>query len=242
MLTCVVPIRNEAGNILGLIPEIRSIDEIDEVIIVEGGSTDDSFEIARTLSKSDHRIKVFKQKGKGKFDAVLEGVHHSKNDLIIVWDADGTISKEDSRELIRLSLKSEKLVTGDRIRGKRERKAMRPLNLIGNSVFALLFALLFQRRAFDTLCGTKIFPKRILSAVPSEILDCDPFGDFSMLVGAYLSQVPIESIPTQYYARRYGRTNIRRWKGGILLLRIFFRSIPYCRDLQRGIQEQKNSR
>jgi hypothetical protein len=144
--------------------------------------------------------------------------------------------------LIRLSLKSEKLVTGDRIRGKRERKAMRPLNLIGNSVFALLFALLFQRRAFDTLCGTKIFPKRILRAVPSEILECDPFGDFSMLVGAYLSQVPIESIPTQYYARRYGSTNIRRWKGGILLLRIFFLSIPYCRDLQRGIQEQKNSR
>ena len=86
MLTCVVPIRNEAGNILGLIPEIKSIDEIDEVIIVEGGSTDDSFEIARNLSKNDHRIKVLKQKGKGKFDAVLEGVHHSKNELIVVWE------------------------------------------------------------------------------------------------------------------------------------------------------------
>ena len=242
VLTCVVPIRNEAGNILSLIPEIRSIKEISEVIIVEGGSTDDSFEIAQALSKKDPCIKVLRQKGKGKFDAVLDGLHHARNERIIIWDADGTISREDTIELIRLSLKSERMVTGDRLRGKREKSSMRPLNLVGNYFFASLFALLFRRRTFDTLCGTKIFPKRILNSVPAEVLESDPFGDFSILIGAFLSQIPIDSIPTRYYARRYGSTNIRRWRGGILLLKIYIRSIPACRNLRKVIHEEKNSR
>ena len=73
-LTCVVPARNEAGHLEQLVNTILSVEEITHVVIVEGGSTDNTYEIAKRLSKlNPSRLTCIKQTGKGKFNAVLEG-------------------------------------------------------------------------------------------------------------------------------------------------------------------------
>lgn len=222
MLSCVVPIRNESGNLSSLLSRILDVESISEVILVEGGSWDDSHEVAQKLSTKYQNVFLHKQIGDGKFDAVLQGVAETSNEAIIIWDADGTISKEDTIDLIDLYLREESLVTGDRLRGLREKGAMRPMNFIGNHFFSMCFSILLRRKPFDVLCGTKIFPKQIFDRVPKKILLKDPFGDFSIIFGAYLSGIPIKSVPTKYYSRRYGVSNIRRWRGGVQLLRVYF--------------------
>ncbi len=241
MLSCVVPIRNESGNLPSLISRILEVESISELILVEGGSSDDSYEIAQKLSIKHRNVSLYKQSGSGKFDAVLRGISESSNESIIIWDADGTISKEDTRRLIELYLLEVSLVSGDRLRGSRQKGAMRPLNFLGNRFFSLCFAFLLRRRPFDTLCGTKIFPKRIIDSVPEKILFKDPFGDFSIIFGAYLSGVPIKSVPTQYYSRQYGVSNIRRWKAGVQLLHVYLNCVLYSL-LSRGGKEQKINR
>jgi hypothetical protein len=50
--------------------------------------------------------------------------------------------------------------------------------------------------------------------------DFDPFGDFDLLFGATKLKLKIVEIPIRYAARRYGTTNIERWKHGWILLRM----------------------
>jgi len=51
--------------------------------------------------------------------------------------------------------------------------------------------------------------------------DFDPFGDFDLIFGAAKLDFKIVDMPVRYHERTYGRTNIRRWSNGLLLLRMF---------------------
>jgi hypothetical protein len=48
----------------------------------------------------------------------------------------------------------------------------------------------------------------------------DPFGDFDLLFGAAKLNLKIVELPIRYGARRYGETNISRWRHGVILLRM----------------------
>ena len=50
--------------------------------------------------------------------------------------------------------------------------------------------------------------------------DFDPYGDFDLLFGADRLNLKIRDIPIRYRDRTYGTTNINRWTGGVLLLRM----------------------
>ena len=228
--SCVVPIRNEEGNLPGLFQTLIKVPKLDEVIFVEGGSVDNSFEVISELAKGHDRIRVLKQQGIGKFDAVLAGINTSRANRVVIWDADSTISLEDTTRMLDQAAASPSLITGNRLRGTRAPKSMRILNLIGNHFFSICFMLILKGKKIDTLCGTKIFPKGILDLLPRDVLESDPFGDFSIIFGAVLAKIPIESIPVQYSARKYGNTNIRRWRGGVQLLLLFLRLLKLFRS------------
>lgn len=221
MITCVVPVRNEAGSLPELLLEIDAIHYVSEIILVEGGSTDESFEVAVGLEENFKKLLVIKQTGKGKFDAVIEGISKSTNELVVIWDADRSVPSSDIFHMIEIALTENCFVTGNRLSGTREKGAMRFFNLLGNYAFSLLFAILLKGRYIDTLCGAKIFPVKILEAVPLAIIKSDPFGDFTFLAGAIFSGTKIRSEPVNYKARTYGITNIKRWRSGLILLRLY---------------------
>jgi len=50
--------------------------------------------------------------------------------------------------------------------------------------------------------------------------DFDPFGDFDLLFGAAKLNLKIAEMPIRYRARKYGNTNIDRWRHGWLLLKM----------------------
>ena len=55
--------------------------------------------------------------------------------------------------------------------------------------------------------------------------DFDPYGDFDLIFGAAKLNLKIVDIPIRYQARTYGETNINRWTGGALLLRMLILSL-----------------
>ena len=56
-LQCIVPARNEAGHLASLIEDILSVPEISRVVIVEGGSTDNTYQLALEIaSKNQSRV------------------------------------------------------------------------------------------------------------------------------------------------------------------------------------------
>jgi hypothetical protein len=50
--------------------------------------------------------------------------------------------------------------------------------------------------------------------------DFDPFGDFDLLFGAFKLNLKIIDLPIRYRERKYGDTNISRFRHGVILLRM----------------------
>jgi len=216
---CIVPAQNEAGHLPQVINHILSISKITEIVVVEGLSKDNTFEVALDVAAEHPEIiRVIKQTGRGKFNAVMEGSKICKSDFLVIWDADGTISSLDSEKIITKALSSNSAATGNRLLGKMEKGSMQFANKIGNWLFALAWVLILQRKPMDLLCGTKIFPRIVFDSLPTKLIEADPYGDFALLANAKFLGINIHSVVVNYDARRYGKTNIRRWSGGIKLL------------------------
>lgn len=219
MISCIVPAKNEAGHLRHVIEEIKQVKEISEIIIVEGGSADDTLFEARNIAlENPYLIRVAVQNGKGKFNAVRQGAELCRESLILIWDADGTVPLESTQSIISIALNSGSPAIGNRLRGRIERGAMYKANYLGNWFFAILWAPLMKGRVVDLLCGTKIFTKNVYLSIPEWIAARDPYGDFSLLISARILGEDVLSIPVNYEKRKYGETNIHRWTGGLKLI------------------------
>ena len=235
MISCIVPARNEEGHLRTVLSQVMQVNEISQIIIVEGGSTDDTLKEANQLARENSTlIQVTQQYGRGKFDAVRHASQLCDRSLIIIWDADGTVPLSSVKDLVASALNSGNAIIGNRLRGKIEKDAMRKANFIGNWIFAILWAPLLQGKVVDLLCGTKIFTKEVYESIPDRVARHDPYGDFSLLLSARLCGLKIDSLPVHYLKRQYGVTNIRRWSGGIRLIKVTLFAYSYLWKIKKN--------
>jgi len=224
--TVVVPARNEAGNIEAAVQRIPEMGLGTEIIFIEGGSKDDTWDqIQRVkLKYPQRRIKALKQHSQGKGGAVREGFAAATGDVLFVLDADLTVPPEQLPKFYEVARSgTAEFVNGVRLVYPMENEAMRFLNMVANKFFGLAFTWLLGQPIKDTLCGTKALFKEDYEAIAhnrSYFGDFDPFGDFDLLFGAAKLNLRIMDLPIRYQARAYGETNIQRWRHGWLLLRM----------------------
>jgi SAM-dependent methyltransferase len=230
-VSVIIPARNEAGNINKIFEHVPEMGRGTELVFVEGGSTDDTYNfIEKAIANNPHRVaKLLRQTGKGKGDAVRLGFNNAGGDILMILDADLTVPPEDLPRFYNVlySGKSE-FVNGVRLVYPMEKEAMRFLNLLGNKFFSLFFSWILGQPIKDTLCGTKALWKadyEKIAANRSYFGDFDPFGDFDLLFGAAKLNLKIVEIPVRYRERTYGTTNIQRWKHAMLLIRMAFFSL-----------------
>ena len=114
-------------------------------------------------------------------------------------------------------------MNGSRLVYPMEEGAMRFLNLVANRLFSLAFSWLLNQRLTDTLCGTKVIRRddyRRLAANRAYFGDFDPFGDFDLIFGATKLGLKCVEVPIRYESRRYGETQISRFRHGWMLARM----------------------
>jgi ubiquinone/menaquinone biosynthesis C-methylase UbiE len=226
VVSIVTPCRNEAGNIEQIVNRIPWTAGNTELILVEGHSSDNTWEECQRVAEqsSNRDIRVFKQNGKGKGDAVQLGFAQARGDILIILDADLSVSPEELPQFYDALLSGKgEMINGSRLVYAMDPKAMRFLNLMGNKFFAHLLSLLIGQRIKDTLCGTKaLWREDYLKIVANRSYfgDFDPFGDFDLLFGAARLNLKIVEVPIRYRERRYGETNISRFTHGWLLLKM----------------------
>lgn len=225
-VTVVVPCRNERGNIEPIIKRIPDFSDDLEILFIEGHSKDGTYEeVERLIPLYAHRdIKLLRQDGKGKGNAVYKAFDAARGDVLMILDADISVPPEDLPKFYN-ALRSGKgeFINGSRLVYPMENEAMRFLNRIANHTFSILFSWLLNQRFTDTLCGTKVLRKRHyeqIKANRSYFGDFDPFGDFDLIFGASKLNLKIQELPIPYAARTYGETQISRFSHGWLLLRM----------------------
>lgn len=138
-ISCVVPVFNEAKRVSGVLEALVGHPLVDEVIVVNDGSTDSSERILRGWSQ----IKLISyKKNRGKSHAMMTGIKEARNDLILTIDSDLVgLTREDVMALI------EPVVHG---------KADVSMTLRKNSLAV------FKHFGLDFVSGERVFDRRMI--------------------------------------------------------------------------------
>ena len=94
LISIIVPIYNAGNTIIPTINSIRNQDYSNlEILLIDDGSTDDSFKICSALEKQDHRIKLFSIKNSGPAAARQYGLDRARGRYVAFCDADDIMEK-----------------------------------------------------------------------------------------------------------------------------------------------------
>ena len=219
----IIPAKNEEGNLKELVSRIPKFDNT-EIIFSYGQSEDKTLDVMNEISDmyNNYLFKIVMQSETGKANAVWEALEVVENEVIAILDADISVEPETLVDFFQIIEKnSADFVNGTRLVYEMDKKSMRFLNKLGNRFFQFFISKIINEPLTDSLCGTKVFKKSNIDDLYrwQKIIDVkDPFGDFDMIFSAAYSGQKIVELPISYKERRYGTTQISRFRDGYKLL------------------------
>lgn len=228
-MTCsvVVPCKNEEQNVPHIPERVPSMGAETEIVFVDDASSDATAERVREAIARypERRIRLVEGPGLGKGAAVRAGMEHASGEVLMILDADLAVIPEDLPAFFEAITENRgEFINGTRMIYPLGHNAMRPANVLGNKLFALLFSFLLEQRITDTLCGTKVVKRadyeKILAARPL-FGDIDRWGDFDWIFGAARSNLRLVELPVHYVERVMGETKMqRRLRNALTMLRM----------------------
>ena len=225
-LTICITVRNEKENIEPIVKSLPILTENQEILFVEGNSTDGTREeIRRVLRKYPRKsVRVIGQPGKGQGDAIRVGFKHAAYNAVVLYEGDGTSDPDDIRFYFdALRSGQAEFIEGSRFVYPREREAMPFVKQVGNIFFAVWFSFFLGQRTTDVLSGIKAIRKDLYLRIYDNwgyLGVSDPFGDFELLFGAARWGLKFGEIPMRYYPRQYGRPKTNVLTHGPVLLKM----------------------
>jgi glycosyltransferase involved in cell wall biosynthesis len=208
-VSVIIPALNEAES-LGRLLEETKLTEVQQVIVVDNGSTDQTAEIARTNGSL-----VVQEPRRGYGYACAAGAAQAKYDILVFMDADGSfVPAELPRLVAPIANQTADLVLGSRLKNDLSPETMPPHQLFGNRLVAWLLNRLFALQLTD------LGPFR---ALPKDLLHSLDMSEFSygwpveMLVKIAKRGLRIVEIPVSYRPRFAGKSKVGGTLRGTIL-------------------------
>jgi len=215
-VTVVIPALNEADNLPHVLPLIPGW--VDEVLLVDGNSTDRTPEVARSLHPA---VRVIQQGGRGKGDALRAGFAHATGDIVVMLDADGSMDPGEIPAFVGVLLAGADMAKGSRFLHGGGTTDMPLYRKLGNWGFVMLVRCLFGGRYSDLCYGYNAFWSRVL---PQMRLDCDGFEVETVInVRALRSRLRVVEVPSFEAQRVHGRGRLRTIPDGWRVLKAVVR-------------------
>lgn len=204
-ISVVVPFHNESPNVAPLAREIFSALQNDprtvELILVDDGSSDDTWERIVEVSKNDPRVRALRHaRRSGQSAALWTGFKASRGGVILTLDGD---LQNDPADLPRLLAE---LAGCDLVCGARVKRMDTPLRRLSSSVARAARKLVLNADFRDTGCNLRAFKRSVLEAVP-------PFNGFHrfMPILARGGGAAVKEIPVSHRPRTAGQSNYGLW-------------------------------
>lgn len=204
----IIPAYNEEEALPLVIEEY--MDKVDEIIVVDDGSSDKTYEIAKTYD-----VEVYKHEtNKGKVAALRTGVANASGDIIIFTDADCTYPAEYVPQFVSELENGADLILGSRFLNGINNMPM--LNVIGNRFFSLLAAYISCINISDGQTGYRAFKKEHFDKLDVSAISLE--YETKMTVRAAKLGYKIVEIPIEY-RDRVGTSKLRPIRDGAKMFR-----------------------
>ncbi|RKY87591.1 glycosyltransferase [candidate division KSB1 bacterium] len=219
-ISIVVPLFNEKDSLKELHKKISDVmiknGEPYEIIFIDDGSTDDSFEYLKKIYEDDKNVRVFRlQRNYGKSAALSTGFKNAKGEVIITIDADLQDDPEEIPNLLKKINDGYDLVSG----WKMDRKDPF-IKIVSSKFFNFITRLLTGLKIHDINCGLKAYRRKVTENIKV-------YGELHRYIPA-LAKVEgfkIDEVKVRHHPRKYGKSKYgvtRFFKGFTDLLTVLY--------------------
>jgi glycosyltransferase involved in cell wall biosynthesis len=232
-ISVVIPTKNEARNIAWVISRIGPI--VDELIIVDGLSTDGTVDIVK-ITRPDAIVVLHPIPGKG--EAVRAGFAAATGDLVVMLDADGSMDPGEIQSFVERLAAGHDLVKGSRFMRGGGTTDMTWLRRLGNEFFVRLSNALMGTGHTDLCYGYMAFRRSRLQQLR---LTSTGFEiETELVLKAQRAGLAIVEVPSFESSRRFGTSNLNTFRDGWRVLRLIGRyrfagrTLPAEAEVQGG--------
>src|SRR5579872_5302294 len=212
-ISVVIPTLNEAPNLPHVFARLPHA--IDEVVIVDGHSIDDTVAVARALRPD---VRIVLQDGRVKGNALACGFAAATGDIIVMLDADGSTDPAEIPQFVAALLAGHDFAKGSRFAPGGDITGVRRL---GNRALSLLVNVLFRTRYSDLCYGYNAFWRHCL---PHIHVTCSGFEVETLInIRVARARLSVAEIPSIEHERLFGESKLNAVRDGLRVLRTIIR-------------------
>jgi glycosyltransferase involved in cell wall biosynthesis len=201
-LSIVIPVYNEEENIeplyRGLKDVLTGLGKSYEVIVVDDGSTDGSFDALRRLHHEDPDLKVIRlRRNFGQAAAFAAGFDQAAGEIIVSMDADLQFDPADVRKLVDKMAEGYDIVSGWRVDRREAFLTRRVPSAMANRLISWITGV----RLHDYGCSLKAYRAEVIQSVRL-------YGELHRFIPALASSIGVEvaEVPVSHHPRRFGKS------------------------------------
>lgn len=215
--TLLIPTLNEIDGMRVIMPRIKR-EWIDQIVVVDGGSTDGTAEYAL-----ENGYFTIKQQKKGLMNAYREAMLHITGDIVITFTPDGNSLPELIPALIEKMHQGYDMVIVSRYLDGAHSYDDDRVTAFGNRLFTGIINLFFGAHYTDTLVGFRAWKKELFDLTKSEP-DLHSFEPFSAIRCAQY-RLKTAEIPGDEPKRIGGIRKMRPFRNGLQVVKIILRAL-----------------